>query len=711
MSAIYLGRRVEPVADVPQVVALKIVRHDVRMDERMLKMFLEEGKLIARLVHPNIVRTLEVGGDGEQDYIAMELMLGKTFAAIHDAMFARDLRLNAEIAAWAAARVADALHYAHELTDEHGRPLGLVHRDVNPANIFATFNGEVKLFDFGLAKMTAGERSGSQLLAGKVSYLSPEQIMQMPLDRRSDIFSLGTTLWELLTGRRLFRRESDLETVRAVQLGPIPDPRAVAPEVPEELARIAKTALERNREHRYPTAAHLARDLDAFVFTRTSPNDVTARLAQLVDTLFPGEQRRQSGWLKPAISGPSRVSMPPPASGGRGWTSRPTPPPRSLSPHEITAVMPNAPARPVNAGAPAAPTSSPTMAAAPRSSPAMPESSPSVLTSPPRPPAPRPTTAPPPSPTLAAPGPDTQPHALDVTPRDGVPSALHLTPRQGTAAVTPREGTPSFSATPHEGTPSFPATPYEGTPSVLSVTPHEGRPSVIPVTPREGLPSVPPPPHASGVPTAPPRASVLPPPSPPREGVRPSMAPRASVAPPSAPPSGNPMSLPPPATASSRTSWPVPSGRSAPTTVPPPPQRARPPAPKTAPVPPAPPTDPIAPPPASRTEIQESPEPSPYSRTEIQAPAFLTKAAQKEAPATPKEAPAASKPSVAPTGVPLTGFVRPKRAPIPLPSRLKATESKRPPPPATTTTTTTTITEPPSSDTKVDLPRPPDKGS
>lgn len=398
MSAVYLGRRIDPTGleaqDGPRVVALKIVRHDVRMDEAMLRMFLEEGKLIARLDHPNIVRTLEVGGDADQDFIAMELMLGKTFAAIHDAVAARDIRLNAEIAAWAAARVADALHYAHELADEHGKPLALVHRDVNPANVFATFRGEVKLFDFGLAKVTAGEATESQLLAGKLSYLSPEQIMQMPLDRRSDIFSLGTTLWELLTGKRLFRRDSDLETVRAVQLGPIPDPRAVAPDIPGELARIAKIALERNREHRYPCAAHLARDLDAFVLSRTSPAEITARLAQLVDTLFPGEHKRQSGWLKPAVGSGmmARVSAAPPNASSAPPTRPPgspsgrPPPVRSQPPREITQVMPNAPPRPPsNTGSvapppPAPPSSRPSapVSSGPDSRPTVPASSPST---------------------------------------------------------------------------------------------------------------------------------------------------------------------------------------------------------------------------------------------------------------------------------------------------------------------------------------------
>lgn len=607
MSAVYLGRKVDTdnASDVPTVVALKIVRHDVR-NEQMLQMFLEEGRLIARLRHPNIVRTHEVSGDAEQDFIAMELMLGKTFAAIHDAIAARDVRLNPEIAAWTAARVADALHYAHELMDETNRPLGLVHRDVNPANIFATFNGEIKLFDFGLAKVTAGEVSGSHLLAGKLSYLSPEQIMQMPLDRRSDVFSLGTTLWELLTGRRLFRRDSDLDTVRAVQLGPIPDPRTIAPEIPEELARIARTALERNREHRYPNALYLARELDAFIFSRTSPNDVTARLAQLVDTLFPGEQKKQHGWLKPAVgkslvasTTPGPVSMMQGASGrGSQWASagRPSPPPRSLSPRETTAVMPNAPRRP--------------------------ESSPS----------------------------------LDATPASdrGAP------PISSSAAFAP----PS----------SAPRVPIATPSSAAKLGPDPLAPSSsqrLPLAPDTLPTSMPDPPSIALSETV---ASFTPPSS---------SAPAVRV-------------------------WPMPKGGPA-SVPPPPPQRHRPPA-SRAPSIPAPPIQG-----GSRTDIQARADlfAPPSARTVVE-PVVELDAITEETRA--DAAPAPNKPvDKAPGGLP-TNFTRPKRAPIPLPSRLKDGKKTSIPPPAARPSQappakkSTPPTDPPNSDTQVDMQIPPPPG-
>lgn len=312
MSSIYLGRRVDGPADPtePSVVALKIVRQDLVDNDHVLHMFMDEGKLLSRLRHENIVRTLEVGDEGGQAYIAMELLLGTTVASVQDALVARSTRMHPAIAAYIAARVADALAYAHELTDPAGQPLSLIHRDVNPSNVFVTFEGAVKLFDFGMAKMRdRAMQSSPNIVKGKLPYLSPEQVMQLPLDSRSDVFALGTTLWELCTARRLFRRDSDMDTVRAVHVGPIPDVREGAPDVPDALARIIRKALERNREHRYATAGELAAELDAFL----AGDAPRPRVASLVTELFPAEAKRQGNWLKPAVAPPSsRNSRRPP---------------------------------------------------------------------------------------------------------------------------------------------------------------------------------------------------------------------------------------------------------------------------------------------------------------------------------------------------------------------------------------------------------------
>lgn len=306
MASIYLAR----VADAPeQVVAVKAMRHDLRANENLEKMFYDEANLQLRLVHPSIVRTLEFGVEGDQRYIAMELMLGKTLASVYDACVERGLRMEPDIVAYVGARVCEALHHAHELTDDRGRPLAIIHRDVNPGNVFVTFGGEIKLFDFGMAK--AAERSAESspgIVKGKLPYLAPEQIMQLPLDRRGDIFGLGTSLWELLTSTRLFRRDTDVETVRAVHVGPIPEVRSIVREVPARLAEIVHRALERNREHRYPTAEAMARELHDFLGERKSL--APTRIGAMLDELFPGERRRQTGWLKPAITGGMPSSRP-----------------------------------------------------------------------------------------------------------------------------------------------------------------------------------------------------------------------------------------------------------------------------------------------------------------------------------------------------------------------------------------------------------------
>lgn len=311
LSTIYLGRRMsaerqgspdDGTVGGDGLVALKVVRHDLRDDESVRAMFFDEARLLERLVHPNIVRTYEHGVCGDHAYIAMELLRGTTLAHLQRALEVRGMGLHPEAIAWIGARIASALHYAHDLADDRGQPLGIIHRDVNPTNIFLGFDGEVKLIDFGLAKCRDRRAiSMPGMIKGKLPYLSPEQIMQLPLDRRCDVFGLGTTLWELCTMKRLFRRDSDIATVRAVHCGPIPDPRTVAADIPPDLAAIILRSLERNREQRFESAGKVAKKLDAMLVGRGA-RDATARLAEMQCMLFPEERQRQRGWSKPAIA-------------------------------------------------------------------------------------------------------------------------------------------------------------------------------------------------------------------------------------------------------------------------------------------------------------------------------------------------------------------------------------------------------------------------
>ncbi len=315
MATIYLGRARDRSGG-ERLAAVKVIRHDLRHDRRYVQMFLDEAKVLSRLSHPNIAGTHEYGTDDEQHFIAMELLVGRTLLDVWNACKARKVSLRADHAAWIAARVADGLHCAHELSDEHGVPLRVIHRDVNPSNIFLTFEGEVKLFDFGLAKSTGRHaESSAGIVKGKLPYLSPEQVEQLPLDRRSDIYMLGTTLWELTTMRRLFQKHDDVETLMAVRASLVPDPRATVPAYPEALWNVVRRALARDRDERYPTAEALAHDLDAFVEGESQGEDMTALTSGILDALFPGEREKRAVWLKMANAPrntPPRATLPPP---------------------------------------------------------------------------------------------------------------------------------------------------------------------------------------------------------------------------------------------------------------------------------------------------------------------------------------------------------------------------------------------------------------
>ena len=329
MAMIYLGRARDAKGQ-ERVAALKVIRHELGHDEAMQAMFHDEAKILARLSHPNIAAHWEHGIDDEQHFIAMELLVGRTLRDVWDACKARKVSLRLEHAAWIAARVADALDHAHALKDEEGEPLNVVHRDVNPTNIFLTFEGEVKLFDFGLAKATGRRaKSSAGIVKGKLPYLSPEAIEQQPLDGRSDIYTLGTTLWELTTMRRLFKRDDDVETLMATRAGLVPDPRARLPEYPEALWKIIRRALARSPDERYQTAGELARALDAFVEEQETGDEMVSLTSEILDALFPGEREKRAMWLRHTSSSrPQRTTLPPPVPvAGVSDSIPPAPPP------------------------------------------------------------------------------------------------------------------------------------------------------------------------------------------------------------------------------------------------------------------------------------------------------------------------------------------------------------------------------------------------
>lgn len=299
MARVYIGRASEG-AGAEQLVALKVIRDELANDERFTTMFVDEAKILARLSHPNIIHTLEYGVTGDHRFIAMELLSGRTYADVWDVLASRGERMPLRVGAWLCARVAAGLHSAHETVDETGAPLNVIHRDVNPGNIFLTHGGEVKLIDFGLAKARVrASHSVDGIVKGKIPYLAPEQAHGKPIDRRIDVYALGTTLWEAATMKRLFKKDSDVATIMAIRDALVPDARELNAELPEALWAIIEKATQRDPDARYQTAEELEAALDAFVGDAAL---VPGELAALLARLFPGEEERHASWARAATS-------------------------------------------------------------------------------------------------------------------------------------------------------------------------------------------------------------------------------------------------------------------------------------------------------------------------------------------------------------------------------------------------------------------------
>jgi len=279
-------------------VAVKRILPHLADSPDFVKMFLGEAKLAAQLAHPNVVHIYDFGKVEHDYFIAMEYVDGVHAGQIFKMAEREREQLSPTMVARIGADAAAALHYAHELRNTAGKPLGLVHRDVSPANLMVSYDGVVKLCDFGIAKAAAltDQLTNPGQVKGKYAYMSPEQTIAAPLDGRSDVFSLAIVLWELLAGRTIVGRGDAVEAMRAIRDGKLPSIREAAPHVPEALAKALAWAMETKRERR-ATAAELTTALEAFI--KASPELATPmQLAQWVRQRFP---RAETG-PQPAVA-------------------------------------------------------------------------------------------------------------------------------------------------------------------------------------------------------------------------------------------------------------------------------------------------------------------------------------------------------------------------------------------------------------------------
>jgi serine/threonine-protein kinase len=279
-------------------VAIKVIRQTYANQQQFIDNFIGEARLVADLIHTNIVQTYHLGEADGAFFMAMELIRGVNLEQFQEQLNGRQRTLPVEIAVFIASRVIRGLAYAHAKTDRHGKPLGLVHRDVSFKNVMIAFEGDVKLTDFGIAKAKGFliDNEG-EVVAGKADFMSPEQANFEITDKRSDIFSSGVVLITLLLGKNIFKGETPEESRKKVMSMPIPDFRELDPRIDDDLNEILQRALARDLKQRYPNADEMLYDLEHYIYhSGYGPTNET-----------------MGKWMRDLFSEPPAKTPPPPA--------------------------------------------------------------------------------------------------------------------------------------------------------------------------------------------------------------------------------------------------------------------------------------------------------------------------------------------------------------------------------------------------------------
>ncbi len=285
MAEIFRGKAVAA-GGFEKPVAIKRILPHLSQDRRFVELLIAEAKVLSLLKHRNIVQIFDVGlGDDGQYFLVMEYVDGKDIGAIQRALEAKRRPLPFDLALHIGAEICEALEHAHTSRGPDGKPMALVHRDVSPSNVLLSRAGEVKLTDFGIAKRAESESTNSGAVRGKFAYISPEQARNEPLDPRSDVFSVGILMWELICNRRLFSGLDDLAALRAVREPVIKRPTEVDPRLSPEIDQILMTALAKDKTRRYAGCGQLGQKLRSLRYSLDETvGDPATELAKIIDS-------------------------------------------------------------------------------------------------------------------------------------------------------------------------------------------------------------------------------------------------------------------------------------------------------------------------------------------------------------------------------------------------------------------------------------------
>lgn len=326
MARVYLAAQWVASGVKPEVVVVKILRSEVVEDDHALALFTDEARIAMRLDHPNVIRTREVVTEPPDYLLAMDFHDGRSLLDVVNGLGREAVPVSEHI--YVLSRVLAGLSYAHELADEYGRPCGIVHRDVSPANVLVSYAGEVKVLDFGIAKAT-GALAATQdgIVRGKLGYAAPEQCLGQPADPRSDIYAVGVMLWEAVAQRRRVTGETWQSVIQARLEDTEPALEEVCPDAPPALTAIVRKAIARDPDDRYSTAREFQADLEKYLSEENGPTMDAEHIARMLRPHFDQDRADRHRSIDAFLNGRHDGKNGPlgriPLPGGRGASPMP----------------------------------------------------------------------------------------------------------------------------------------------------------------------------------------------------------------------------------------------------------------------------------------------------------------------------------------------------------------------------------------------------